>query len=214
MFETPLTIVGTVVSDVERRRIEPSGATVVHFRVASTSRRWDKEKGRWVDGESLYLKVSCWRSLGQNVFQSVFKGDPVIVTGRVYSRTYEHQGTMRWSYEMDAFAVGHDLSRGTAMFRRHRQTGATEAPQASSEDQSSVDKTAVEQVATEEKEQNRNARLAPEAPDQAEEPADPESYVTENDLDEPDLDSDLDEESDSPVVTGLSGLTAREAVAV
>ncbi len=125
MFDTTITIVGNVVSQPERRRLE-SGATVVNFRIASTSRRYDKETDRWVDGDSLFVKVACWRQLGDHVYQSIFQGDPIIVHGRMYTRRYEVDGDPRWSYELDATAVGHDLSRGVATFKRKRKVGSTD----------------------------------------------------------------------------------------
>jgi single-strand DNA-binding protein len=92
--------------------------------VASTARRFDKEEGQWIDGDSLYLKVNCWRALADNVDRSVVQGDPVIITGRLYTRTYEADGQRRSSYELEASAVGLDLSRGVAAFSRTKSGAA------------------------------------------------------------------------------------------
>jgi single-strand DNA-binding protein len=40
------------------------------------------------------------------------------VSGRYYSREYEINETVRVSYELEANAIGHDLSRGTSEFRK------------------------------------------------------------------------------------------------
>lgn len=127
MFDTPVTVVGNVLSAPEWRRTTVTGAFVVTFKIASTSRRFDKDRGLWVDGASLRVRVSCWRRLGENVSVSVQLGDPVVVYGRLYSRDWvDEQGTKRTSYELDALAVGHDLNKGVDKFARRRAPGATD----------------------------------------------------------------------------------------
>lgn len=120
MFDTQLTIVGNVLTAPQWRRTTETGQVAASFRVASNSRRFDRASGRWVDGHSLRLRVTCWRRLAEGVVQSVMTGDPVVVVGRLYTRDWiDEQGTHRVLYEMDATAVGHDLARGTATFQRH-----------------------------------------------------------------------------------------------
>jgi single-strand DNA-binding protein len=127
MFDTPVTVVGNVLTAPEWRRTTTTGTFLVTFKVASTSRRFDKERGVWVDGPSLRVRVSCWRRLGENVSVSVQLGDPVIVQGRLYSRDWtDDSGTRRTSYELEAVALGHDLSKGVDKFARRRAVGATD----------------------------------------------------------------------------------------
>ncbi|MGI5247518.1 single-stranded DNA-binding protein [Dactylosporangium sp. CA-139066] len=122
------TIVGNVLNAPDCRRIVDSQALVTHFKVASTSRRFDRTGERWIDGDSLRVRVNCWRQLAENVARSVQVGDPVIVTGRLYSRDWETEDHVRRvSYELDAHSVGHDLSRGRAKFARIRPHTATSA---------------------------------------------------------------------------------------
>jgi single-strand DNA-binding protein len=117
MNETLITVVGNLVDDPKLRTTD-SGVEVSSFRVASTSRKYDRETNRWVDYGQLFLGVSCWRALGINVVASLRKGDPVVVSGRLFTRQYERDGQLRSSYEMDAVALGPDLARGTASFQR------------------------------------------------------------------------------------------------
>lgn len=127
MFDTPVTVVGNVLTAPEWRRTTTTGTFLVTFKVASTSRRFDKERGVWVDGPSLRVRVSCWRRLGENVSVSVQLGDPVIVQGRLYSRDWtDDSGTRRTSYELEAVALGHDLSKGVDKFARRKAVGATD----------------------------------------------------------------------------------------
>jgi len=91
---------------------------VCNFRVASTARRFDREQSTWIDGDSVFLRVTCWRQLAENVYASVRKGDPVVVTGRLATKPYEVEGQRRSSYELEATSVGFDLGRGTGSFTR------------------------------------------------------------------------------------------------
>jgi single stranded DNA-binding protein (ssb) len=117
MNETTMTIVGNVVEDPRRRQTK-NGHAVTNFRVASTSRRYDREQERFVDNGTLFITVTCWRGLAENVDKSIRKGQPVVVTGRYYMREYTVEEQVRTAYELEATAVGHDLSRGTTQFTR------------------------------------------------------------------------------------------------
>ena len=115
--ETMVTVVGNLVDDPRLRTLD-SGREVAGFRVASTSRRWDRDTEQYVDSGQLFLSVSCWRALAGNVSQSLRKGDPVVLTGKLTTRTYEKDGQNRTAVELEAYAVGPDLGRGTAVFHR------------------------------------------------------------------------------------------------
>jgi len=114
-----LTVIGNVV-DTPQRRVLDSGASVTSFRVASTSRRFDRGQNGYVDRDTLFVRVNCWRQLGDNVARSVVKGDPVVVVGRYFSRRYEVEEQKRTAYDLEAYAIGHDLSRGTTTYTRTR----------------------------------------------------------------------------------------------
>lgn len=128
MNDTMVTLVGNAATAVEHRQTT-AGATVARFRLAATSRRWDKALERWTDGETSFYTVRSWRGLADNVAASVAVGEPLIVQGRLRLREGEQspeRGGQRWfSAEVDAVAVGHDLARGTAAFRRVARTART-----------------------------------------------------------------------------------------
>jgi single-strand DNA-binding protein len=134
MFDTTVTIIGNVLNPPEYKQLRESRAVVTNFKVASTSRRFDKLTNNWVDGASLRVRVNCWKRLAENVSQCVKVGDPVIVTGRLYSRDWIGEDQIRRvSYELEATTVGHDLSRGVDSFTRQRNvliTSATEDDEA------------------------------------------------------------------------------------
>jgi single-strand DNA-binding protein len=126
LFDTNLAVVGNVLTAPEWRRTGASGSLVANFRVASTARRFDREKGQWVDGHSFRVRVTAWRRLAEGVASSIAVGDPVVVYGRLYSNDWQdEQGNNRMAYEMEAFSIGHDLARGRARFFRTRLAQVT-----------------------------------------------------------------------------------------
>lgn len=129
--ETLVTMVGTVLSEVTTRTVR-NGHQVVNFWLRSTERRRDRETQEWVDGRSLTVRVACWRRLGEGVVASLGKGDPVIVTGRLYTSEFVVDGQARATTELEAHAIGPNLNRCTAVVRRHTRND-TPAPELSSE---------------------------------------------------------------------------------
>lgn len=112
--ETTITVVGNVVADPELR-FTPSGAPVANFRIASTPRNYDRNTNEWKDGDPLFLGVSAWRQLGENVAESIQKGARVVIVGRLQQRQYEAtDGTKRSSYEVVAEEVAPSLRNATA----------------------------------------------------------------------------------------------------
>jgi single-strand DNA-binding protein len=123
--ETDVTVVGNVVNSPQRSRL-PSGASVTNFRVASTSRRFDREAQAWTDNRTLFLDIECWGELGGNVSHTISKGDPVIVTGELYTHEWEGEQGRRSRPQVRAEAVGPDLARGVADFRRTARPSSAE----------------------------------------------------------------------------------------
>ncbi|AJC58308.1 single-stranded DNA-binding protein [Streptomyces sp. 769] len=121
MSDTMVTLVGNVATAVEHRETA-AGVSVARFRMAATSRRWDKARECWTDGETSFYTVRTWRALADNVAASVAVGEPLVVQGRLRLREGEQppeKGGQRWfAAEVDALAIGHDLARGTSAFRR------------------------------------------------------------------------------------------------
>ncbi|WP_439675983.1 single-stranded DNA-binding protein [Embleya sp. MST-111070] len=112
--ETILTIEGNLTADPELR-FAASGAAVASFTVASTPRTFDRQANEWRDGEPLFMRVSAWRQLGENVAECLNKGNAVIVTGRLKQRTYETSaGEKRTVIELEADNVGPSLKFATA----------------------------------------------------------------------------------------------------
>ena len=78
--ETLITVVGNLAGDPELG-YTPNGNAYARFTIASTPRRYDRHTGEWVDGETLWLRCTCWRDLAENVAETLAKGTRVIATG-------------------------------------------------------------------------------------------------------------------------------------
>ncbi len=117
MTET-VTVRGFLGSDV-RDFTTKDGVPISTFRLASTVRRYDRDSGTWVNGNTNWYSVSSFRTLAQNTKYALQKGDPVIVTGRLRVRQWENdEGGRGTTAEIDAEAIGHDLGFGTSAFTR------------------------------------------------------------------------------------------------
>ncbi|MFF0894717.1 single-stranded DNA-binding protein [Streptomyces sp. NPDC003278] len=116
--ETVITVQGNLVDDPELR-FTPSGHAVAKFRIASTPRTFDKSANEWRDGDTLFLTVEAWRKLGENVAESLKRGDRAIVRGALKQRSYEDgNGVKRTVYELDAEDVGASLKNATATVQK------------------------------------------------------------------------------------------------
>ena len=126
MFETPITVVGRIITDFRRRVV--AGQEVISFRVASNSRRRTAD-GTWEAGQTLYITVNCWGRLVTGVGAGLYKGAPIIAVGTVHTSEYEDRdGVKRSSLEMRASAVGPDLARAIARIEQPPQQHNAEAP--------------------------------------------------------------------------------------
>ncbi|MFF1915514.1 single-stranded DNA-binding protein [Streptomyces sp. NPDC058239] len=116
MNDALVTLVGNAATGVEFR--ETAAGAMARFRFAVTPRRWDREKQLWTDGHTSFYTVCAWRTLAANLSGSVSVGEPLVVHGRLKVREEEREGRRRTFVDVEAVAVGHDLTRGTAAFRR------------------------------------------------------------------------------------------------
>jgi single-strand DNA-binding protein len=74
--------------------------------------------------------VSCFRTLAQHVAQSVCKGDPVIVVGKLRTNVWEKDGQTHERLVLEADMIGHDLNRGTSTFQRPPRLTASDPREA------------------------------------------------------------------------------------
>ncbi|PVU81944.1 single-stranded DNA-binding protein [Cellulomonas sp. WB94] len=116
--ELTLTLVGWLGTE-PRHYPGTNGATpFTTFRMASTRRWFDRDKGVWADGRTEWFTVKSWRSAARNVAESLRKGDPVVVHGRLSTEEWTGPDGSRTTLVLDAIAIGPDLAYGSARYSR------------------------------------------------------------------------------------------------
>ena len=107
-FNNTVTVVGNVTRDPELR-FTPGGAPVASFGLA-----WNRKDQNDEEVVS-FFDITCWRSLAENVAESITKGQRVIVYGRLDYRSWENQeGERRSKVEIIADDVAPSLKWATA----------------------------------------------------------------------------------------------------
>jgi single-strand DNA-binding protein len=125
-----VTVVGNVVDSP--RRVSLENGAVTNFRMASTARRYDTSKQEFVDAGTLWVDIECWNGLSGNVSATISKGDPVIVIGALTTHSWDSENGRRSAPRIRAFAVGPNLARGTAVFKRDRPAARVDGTTADS----------------------------------------------------------------------------------
>ena len=131
--EAQLSVVGYVASEPELSRVG-NNIPKLTMKVAWTTRRWESSSGEWVDGNTSFVRVTCWRRLAENLATCLRKGEPVLLRGRLEVRPFTGKdGVRRVSVDVDASYLGYDLTRGVAGFRRVWEPTGKTAEQAAAE---------------------------------------------------------------------------------
>lgn len=112
-----ITLTG-LVATAPRHLVTSEGLTITTFRLASAQRRFDRSQERWIDGETNWYTITAFRQLAINSAGSVHKGERVVVTGRLRIREWENGERAGTNIDVEADALGHDLTWGTASFVR------------------------------------------------------------------------------------------------
>jgi len=85
-------------------RYTPNGSAVCNFSLA-INRRHKDQSGRWQD-DTTFINVVAWQAIAENVNKYLHKGSPVMVEGRLESRSWETEtGQKRTVIEIRADSV-------------------------------------------------------------------------------------------------------------
>ncbi len=112
-----ITLTG-LVATAPRHVVTNEGLTISSFRLASAQRRFDRAQERWIDVDTNWYTITAFRQLAVNCAGSIKKGDRVVVTGRLKIREWENGERTGTTVDIEADAIGHDLSWGTSAFSR------------------------------------------------------------------------------------------------
>ncbi|WP_244932004.1 single-stranded DNA-binding protein [Nocardioides sp. W7] len=117
MTDTFVTLHGWLGGDVQVR--QAGDAQVASFRLACTPRRYSRRTESWSNGPTQWYSVNAWRVLGENCRDSLHRGDPVVVHGRLEPQVWiNNAGVEVTTLVVEASSVGHDLNRGVSGFTK------------------------------------------------------------------------------------------------
>ena len=113
MNDLMMTVVGNVIRDVDLR-FTGNGDPVASFRVASNTRRFDRNSERWIEGDTHYLSVTCRRTLAMNAANSIkkecrswFTGGCVVVRWSVRAEMARTRCATRTSRHTRSVQISH-----------------------------------------------------------------------------------------------------------
>lgn len=112
-----ITVAG-LIATTPRHLVTQDGLPITSFRLASSQRRFDKTQNKWIDGETNWYTISSFRQLAINASTSLSKGDRIVVTGKLRVRDWDNGERAGTAVEIEAEAIGHDLSWGSSSFTR------------------------------------------------------------------------------------------------
>ena len=112
-----ITVTG-VIGTIPSIKTTKDGVPVTSFRLASTTRKFDKVTQKWVDDHTNWYSVALWRNLARNAGRSLEKGQRVVVTGRLSISEWDNGEKSGTNIEITADAIGHDLSWGISTWTR------------------------------------------------------------------------------------------------
>lgn len=107
-----------LVATTPRHIVTQDGLPITSFRLASSTRRFDRSQNKWIDGETNWYTITAFRQLAVNTSGSVNKGDRIMVHGILRVRDWDNGERSGTSVEVEADAIGHDLSWGVGVFTR------------------------------------------------------------------------------------------------
>ncbi|WP_331728331.1 single-stranded DNA-binding protein (plasmid) [Streptomyces goshikiensis] len=123
---TQITLVGNLTDDPELR-FTPNGAAVVKFSVAVNRRTFDRQTNEWKEAGADFHRVTAWRSLAENIAGTLSRGMRVLVVGDLRQKSWkdDKSGETRYAWELEASAVGPDLTFATATVSKVGKTSGS-----------------------------------------------------------------------------------------
>ncbi|WP_448071524.1 single-stranded DNA-binding protein [Georgenia yuyongxinii] len=100
------------------RRVGANRSSWVTFRVGTTPRGRDRTTGEFKDGRTEWFTVKTWGDLAENVADSLHKGNPVVVRGKVYVDSWTGENGERWDHVIHADAVAVEIKGGTVRYTK------------------------------------------------------------------------------------------------
>lgn len=106
-------------SQTQGKKISKISTTVLN--VGVTPRNYNRQTGDFQDGDTTWYSVRCYGALARNVAISIQKGTPVLVRGKLTTRSYQDKtGVDRQAQVIIADSLAIDLNYGVANYMKAR----------------------------------------------------------------------------------------------
>ena len=114
-MSSSISVIGNLTSDPELKFTE-SGKCVCTFTIADNHRVLNQQTKEWENGTTSFFRVTCWEKLGENVAESLRKGQRAMVMGKLTIGNYEDaNGVTKTRVNLTADSVGPELTFATAI---------------------------------------------------------------------------------------------------
>lgn len=97
-------------------RYSPSGMAVCELNIAFNSRKFDKDRQEWIDGDVFFVRATAFKQLAENAGECLEKGMEVHVSGRLKTEQWEDKngGGKRSASALLLDSIGPNLAYATA----------------------------------------------------------------------------------------------------
>lgn len=112
-----ITVQGLVATTPRHLKTQ-DGVSITSFRLASSERKYDYNKKRWIDGQTNWYTITLHNEIAINAVESINKGDRLIVLGNLLILDWDNGERAGTSIELEATSIGHDLAWGKSVFTR------------------------------------------------------------------------------------------------
>lgn len=144
-------------SQTQGQKISKISTTVLN--VGVTPRNYNRQTGDFQDGDTTWYSVRCYGALARNVAISIQKGTPVLVRGKLTTRSYQDKtGADRQAQVIIADSLAIDLNYGVANYVKARgeEISGVEISESGAADSSAISNAVAADVPAEEKSGNEN----------------------------------------------------------
>lgn len=142
-------------SQTQGQKISKISTTVLN--VGVTPRNYNRQTGDFQDGDTTWYSVRCYGALARNVAISIQKGTPVLVRGKLTTRSYQDKtGVDRQAQVIIADSLAIDLNYGVANYVKARgeEISGVEISESGAADSSAISNAVAVGVPAEEKSGN------------------------------------------------------------
>lgn len=142
-------------SQTQGKKISKISTTVLN--VGVTPRNYNRQTGDFQDGDTTWYSVRCYGALARNVAISIQKGTPVLVRGKLTTRSYQDKtGADRQAQVIIADSLAIDLNYGVANYVKARgeEISGVEISESGAADSSAISNAVAADVPAEEKSGN------------------------------------------------------------